>query len=359
MSAGPRLRWDTGTGYDLVVSLYVLHHPASFGLRASWAAGVRSRIASPGREALAAAARHLGAPVAWMSALDLGDHEGAKDAERILDHMDGVANDLLLWELARTETSHELGEVLESVRHRGAWNADDLDRARQAMRRHVASSSSERNLEGWLDCWARAEEFGAAYKRGLRDYYEAFFREEERRLRPGLQAGLERGRELSQRLSVLDLLEELTAGLRLEDLALKESLTLVPSFWISPLMLYSSLPGDAGLVCFGSRPADAAIIPGEVVPDRLSTGLSALADHTRLRILRLLVARPHSQVELARALRLRAPTITHHLKSLRMAGLVRAVYNTSSDRRYEIRVTAISQLWRHLESFIAGDEGHN
>lgn len=41
-----KLYWDFGTAYDLFLSLHVLHEPDIFGLKASWAAGVRSRIPS-------------------------------------------------------------------------------------------------------------------------------------------------------------------------------------------------------------------------------------------------------------------------------------------------------------------------
>ena len=47
-----RLRWEIGTGYDLFISLLVLHRPEQHGLRASWAAGVRSRLPADERETL-------------------------------------------------------------------------------------------------------------------------------------------------------------------------------------------------------------------------------------------------------------------------------------------------------------------
>jgi hypothetical protein len=48
----PRLEWDIGTAYDMLVSLHVLHDPNKYGLRGSWAAGVRSRLPNPEREIL-------------------------------------------------------------------------------------------------------------------------------------------------------------------------------------------------------------------------------------------------------------------------------------------------------------------
>lgn len=58
--------------------------------------------------------------------------------------------------------------------------------------------------------------------------------------------------------------------------------------------------------------------------------LKALADETRLRMLGLLATRERSVEELAAALELRPPTISHHLSKLREVGLVqmRAEKNT-------------------------------
>ena len=51
-SLQPVIEWDFGTAYELFVSLHVLHEPEYFGLRASWAAGVRSRIPAAERKLL-------------------------------------------------------------------------------------------------------------------------------------------------------------------------------------------------------------------------------------------------------------------------------------------------------------------
>ena len=60
------LSFDLGTGYDLFVSLWVLHHPANFGLRPSWAAGVRSRLAPDQRSFLERTQSFLPVPQAWL-----------------------------------------------------------------------------------------------------------------------------------------------------------------------------------------------------------------------------------------------------------------------------------------------------
>jgi biotin operon repressor len=58
--------------------------------------------------------------------------------------------------------------------------------------------------------------------------------------------------------------------------------------------------------------------------DDLLPFLKALADATRLRVVGLLAHRPHSVEELATVLELRASTVSHHLRRLGEAGLVRS-----------------------------------
>ena len=65
-----------------------------------------------------------------------------------------------------------------------------------------------------------------------------------------------------------------------------------------------------------------SLVPGELVPDALYQPLKALADPTRLRILRYLSDEPLTPAALARRLRLRSPTVIHHLDALRLARLV-------------------------------------
>jgi len=47
-----KLNWDLSTGYDFFISQMVLYEPDRFGLRASWAAGIRARIPLEYRQAI-------------------------------------------------------------------------------------------------------------------------------------------------------------------------------------------------------------------------------------------------------------------------------------------------------------------
>ena len=69
----------------------------------------------------------------------------------------------------------------------------------------------------------------------------------------------------------------------------------------------------------------------------------ALADPTRIRILGLLAERPMYGQELAKALDVTPPTISHHLSPLVMAGLVR-VRRENSYHYYELSSEGLEQL---------------
>ncbi|NLG41112.1 MAG: hypothetical protein GX544_05355, partial [Chloroflexi bacterium] len=64
-----KIHWDIGTAYDLFISLRILHDPESYGVRASWAAGVRSRVPAESREVLNRTAVLRLLPIALINSL--------------------------------------------------------------------------------------------------------------------------------------------------------------------------------------------------------------------------------------------------------------------------------------------------
>jgi DNA-binding transcriptional ArsR family regulator len=211
---------------------------------------------------------------------------------------------------------------------------------------------SREELVPVLDWWARSQEFGERYLGALRTYCEVFFVEEEARIRPALQVALARAQELAAQMDALALLEELSQGLRLAELPKASELVLAPSFWSTPLLVFTALRADHELILFGARPPDVSLEPGEVVPDALMRALKALGDPTRLRILRYLSTEPLSPSELSHRLRLRAPTVIHHLYALRLAGLVHLTLEEGGKRRYAARPQAVQSTCWALEAFL-------
>lgn len=349
--AQPKLSWDWGTAYDLFISLHVLHEPNKFGLRGSWAAGVRSRVPGDEREILEDAQNLFHLPVHWVHTLS--DPKDASTALRSLEKLD--PKERLPALAISAETPPQLAEVLLSVADRGTWDDSDQEALREEHKEKGAPPRPK-TVATILDWWARAEEFGQRYLEALLSYYQVFFVEEESHIRPILQESVEHARRLAEDLEAPELVEELSQGLRFESLLDFSELILAPSYWSTPLVIFNKLGEGRMLLVYGARPSDASLVPGEVVPDALLLSLKAFADPTRLRILRYLAIQPLTPAQLSRRLRLRAPTVIHHLNTLRLAGLVHLTLESGGERRYAMRSESVRITFAHLQEFL---EEHN
>ncbi len=348
----PRLSWDWGTAYDLFVSLDVLHRPAEFGVRGAWTAGVRARLTPTARETLQQS-RLLGhVPLHWVHTLP-----EPKDGMTVLWTLGQTepAERLSLLALSPGKPPDEVKAVLRSVSAQGAWSQADQRALRAAYEpeKQQEGSSAPGKLATMLEWWSHPEEFGERYLEALRAYYEVFFAEEEGRIRPALQEALSRAQDMAGRLKLLDLLEELSQGLRFDGLPEVDELVLAPSYWTTPLMYFGRVSAGREIRLFGARPPDASLVPGEMVPETMLRALKALSDPTRLRMLRYLTAERLTPAVLSRRLRLRAPTVTHHLKVLRLAGLVQVTLAEGRGAtRYAARPEAVTATGDALEAFL-------
>jgi len=342
----PRLIWDCGTAYDLFVSLWVLHEPSKYDLRGAWARGVRARLAPTEREILEQAATFFGG-MGWVHTLS-----EPKDGATALQALEQIsAGERLRVLMFDARVPAQVVQVLEAVARRGAWDENDRHMLAAAVK-HKSGEFKGEVLSHVLEWWSRPDEFGERYLGALRAFYEAFFAEEEARIQPALRAALERAQALAERLELSALLEELSQGLRLAELPQVSELVLAPSFWSTPLLVFACVNQERDLILFGARPHDASLVPGEVVPDALMRALKALGDPTRLRILRYLTQQPLSPTQIARRLRLRAPTVMHHLDRLRMAGLVHLTLEAEGKRRYAARSEAVQAACAALAAFL-------
>ncbi len=343
----PNLSWDIGTAYDMFMSLDVLHHPENYGLRGAWAAGVRSRLPVAERELLQQAHRMFYKGfLYWVYNLP-----EPKDGAAVLKALAQLPAE----ERIQTLTFYpnmpaEMQEVLEHVAARQSWNEQDLKIVKNA---YEHESVSKKDIASMLEVWAHSAEVGDSYLAALQAYHEVFFAEEEVRIRPALRAAVSRGQNLAKELDVLALLEKLTEGFRFAEPLEVSELVLIPSFWIAPLVAYMRVSDEQMMILFGGRPSDASLVPGEVVPDALFRALKAMADPTRLRILRYLTSEPMTPAQLARRLRLRAPTVVHHLRTLRLAGLVHLTLESGKKVHYTARSEAVSAMYIALQDFLA------
>jgi len=350
----PHILWDWGTAYDLFASLHVLHHPEHFGLRGSWAAGVRSRLTSPQRTILEDAKElFYSSPLAWVSTLP-----EPKDAATALWTLSQISPAERLPTLAfHADETPEIMGILNDVFARGAWNNSDLERL-QLHHPHKEGPLNPQVLVTTLNWWSRSEEFGERYLAALQAYVAVFFAEEERRITPYLQQALTRAQELATRLDFSKLFVELSQGVKIAAIEGADEVKFVPSYWITPLVMFDCVINNHWVVLFGARPAEVALVPGEVVPDALLRALKALSDPTRLLILRYLSDKPQTPSQLARRLRLRAPTVIHHLNALRLAGLVYVTLEEQEEKRYTVRDSAVADTFDTLRKFLSvKDEG--
>ncbi len=344
----PKLIWDLGTAYDLFVSIDVLHFPEKMGLRPSWAAGVRSRLSAEDRKPLEESVNLIGVPFHWIHSLP-----EPKDVVTALWTLRQLEIGQRLSALSSSlEIPASICEIVQNVAVKKSWDERDIKLLRGEIEKVDHDKKTPKDLESLLKAWAQPVDFGERYLQALQSYYQAFFAEEERHIAPILKEALERAQELSEKVSLDELLEELSQGLRLPGFRDVPELVLAPSFWSTPLVFLGKVSKERSIILFGARPMNASLIPGEVVPEALLRVLKALADPTRLRILRYLVCEQLTPVEISRRLRLRAPTVTHHLSELRLAGLVHITLVEHAERRYAARMEAVQGMTELLEDFL-------
>ena len=105
------------------------------------------------------------------------------------------------------------------------------------------------------------------------------------------------------------------------------------------------------LMAFDARSGNRPGSPIEA-PDTLVKSLKALGDPTRLRIMKYLAEEPLAPSELARRLRLRPPTVIHHLRLLRFAGLVQVTVSEKMEKRYAARLEELDSIGNTIKGYL-------
>jgi DNA-binding transcriptional ArsR family regulator len=340
------LGWDCGSAYELFVSLNVLHNPEYHGVRASWAAGIRSRIPTADRKFLEDVIPFISFPLIWIYRLP--EPKDAISAIWALRQIPAADRMLKLLDVEHWNDIPAIRDMILKITKQRSWSNHDLAAIKDFYKEK--RGEEEKNIDKYLDWWARPDEFGDAMLAGLQAYYQAFFEGEEKRIAPVLQAGLTLAQEKAKHFNVPDLIAELSQGVRFDDIKVKE-LIIVPAFWTTPLVVMDEIDENLGIFLFGARPATMAAIPGELVPDGLLRTLKALADPTRLKILHYLSNEELTPSVLARRLNLRAPTVTHHLRELRLSGLVNLRLK-GQENLYGVRREALDMTIGNLHEFL-------
>lgn len=349
-----KIIWDEGTAYDLFCSLRVLHDPGRYGLRPSWAAGVRSRIPVKHREILEQVHRFLFIPKQWIYGLPLQNEAKHKDGDAALWYLSLIPpHERLIHLMTSSGIPQEALNILQDVHRKKKFSSSDLENLRDAYPPDKTKPKQKVVLDV-VELLSRPGESGEDYLAALKAYHRVFFAEEDKRIQPSLSKAASEAKILANRHSLDDLIESLSRGVRISiDKEIKRFI-FVPSYWISPLVSFDRVDQDTAFFIFGARPANVSLIPGDVVPEGMLRSFKALGDPTRLRILKYLAQENITPAEIARRLRLRAPTVTHHLNVLRLAGLVNLTLEQGNERYYAARKGSISEMIFDLENFIEG-----
>jgi DNA-binding transcriptional ArsR family regulator len=341
-----KISWDIGSSYDFFASLIVLHDPGLFGLRPSWAAGVRSRLQPNDRQLLEDLLPTMGVPIEWiLSSAALREASAALSALQQIPAIERLTHLTLALHLDKS-----FQQRLNAIAEAGKWQTEDLEALKAVYSPYKLPK--ERFLKKCLEAWATAHETGERLVRALQAYYQVFFAEEEKHVQPLLYQGLVQAQEQSAKMSLTGLMDTLSQGVHLSLPADISEVIFIPSIWITPLVIIRRLQDNRLGFLFGARPANVSLVPGDVIPDGMLRVLKALADPTRLRMLRYLAEQTFTLAELSRKLRLRPPTVLHHLSILRLAGLVHIVLQESGERRYSLRREGIPVTFDNLEQFL-------
>jgi len=356
----PAIVWDFGTAYELFISLHVLTEPDYFGIRPSYAASVRARIPAAERKLLEELYPLLGVPLKWIHHLPapkdsisaLWALKQIPVAERMIE-LYSVRDEEKCDDPEEEKKRKAYKEILLRIAAKGNFTSSDVDFFHKLFS-HKHGSIKREQTESALGWWSRPSELGEVFLSTLQSYYQAFFEEEEKRIEPALRSALERAQALSSTVSFEELFTEISQGLQLGDEFNARTFIIAPAFWTTPLVFFEKFDRDTMLLAFGARPADMSIIPGEIVPDALVRSLKALADPTRLKIMRYLTNESLTPSEIARKLQLRPPTVTHHLRELRLAGLVELSL-LHEENRYTARKQGIEGVYQILNAFLKGE----
>jgi len=352
MPQQPEILWDKGSAYDLFVCLTILHRPDEFGLRPSWAAGVRSRLPIALRDTLEHAQKFMNVPLLFIHNLpEPKDTASALAALRLLPPEERLP--ALVFGPINNNRNIDYRRLLLSLEGKKRLTAGVEAQIKEGYR--PANRATKPVMRALFEAWTDRAAFGESLLQALEAFVQNFFQEEEIRIIPSQSKALEEAQALAKEQDVLTVLEDLSAGVRMDWISEVSKLVLAPSFWGAPFVFYNRLNEDTGIILFGARPKGMALVPGDLVPEDLLNALKALADPTRLRIMRYLLEGPRTPSELAKVLRLRPPTVIHHLQNLRLAGLVFVTVSPEAERRYALRMDGIDTTVENLQEFLSGD----
>ena len=160
-----KLLWDFGTAYDLFLSLHVLHNPDVFGLKPSWAAGVRSRLPVEQRQTLELALNVMATPFYFVHGLPKPKSSGV-----VIEAISKIPASMRLPALYfRASSPINLREILQGTTAQIKWTRVEKNVIIEAFKSRDLDSQPT-ILDQLHHVWSHRDEFGEAYLAALTSY---------------------------------------------------------------------------------------------------------------------------------------------------------------------------------------------
>lgn len=179
-------------------------------------------------------------------------------------------------------------------------------------------------------------------------WYERYFKDLDPRILDGLEREARARSELVQGLPPAEAVALTTGGIVLEVGDEVERVTLIPQYHARPLNMFAWPPGR----CVIGYPVDVLPPAPGAIPGDLRILTRALADDSRLQILRFLANGISSFTDIVKFTGLAKSTVHHHMVTLRSSGLVKVHVRPEGADRYSLRPEAIDRLAPRLHAFL-------
>ncbi len=296
----------------------------------------------------------------WAEAVEVNDLDSFESHARILELVAqadlGDDRDWMAAQYAQ-RWSFLVQHILASGATSLAELADHLEALDPAMLQRSLETHVDEECDG--DCGKSHLELGepeadrSRLVGVLRRAHDALAPELEE-LAPMLSHDAELTRFLSRRMQLEQLVETVTNGIAYRPETGVRQVILIPSLMIRPWNLMFGF-GDAQYFVYPMSDEAVSADP-DTPPSWMVQMFKALGDERRLRLLRRLGEGPAGLADLAEHVDLAKSTTHHHLRTLRAAGLVRAVMQGDSkeEMRYELRADLFPEAVGFVSQYLEG-----
>lgn len=338
-----RIDLDSSVCYDFVVSLRTMFNARTFSLWRRWSATnmpkLGAEVIAKGEFLFAGFDTALGYGVTRLIS---GLPAGAGPEALIASAAEADPRQLALYMLDTGETSDA-----------------QLERFCAALSGRDSVEAAVRDLEdGWAQRCRRVLRHPHVIQSDLVEVLEVHWQEVYRNYAPAIETAIAdattSARKVVDALPPLDAIEQLTGGYTFGPGAGVKSVIVAASTFILPFMSTRiDEKSGAALIIYGVRSEGFQAYEADPEPSLLSASLKALADPTRLTILRRLASSPLYTTEIRSKLDLSQTTVHHHLTQLRSVGLVKQ-RRERQGMQYTIQLDELQNVLRSLEEEILG-----